>query len=139
MEKIKVQGGVINMLAAGAQAMCERPASIESITRQFAAIPGCIEYASLLDSFVETGDYIDQGGNTPLCKVAGPPMEDYYNFKGKECIKDRSSPKPNLCQNIGSEWSVLFRRTRCRSREYMLTRIAPVGQRERRGRRKQRA
>ena len=88
--------------------MCERPTSIESITRQCAAIPGCIEYVSLLDSFVESGNYIDREDNTPLCKLAGPPMEDYYNIKGNECIEDRSSPKPDLCQNIGLDGPCCF-------------------------------
>ena len=89
------------MLATGASGMCERPTSVHSIMRQLAAIPGCGEYASLLDSFVENGDYIDRGDNTPLCKIAGPPMEDSYNFKGNGCSKGNSSPKPDLCQNIG--------------------------------------
>ena len=89
------------MLATGASSMCERPTSVECIMRQLAAILGCIEYASLLDSFVENVDYIDRGDNTPLCKIAGPPMEESYNVKGSGCIKDHSSPKPDLCQNIG--------------------------------------
>ena len=64
------------MLAVGANAMCERPQSVDYILSQLSAIPGCVEYTSLLDSFVENGTYdninIDREDKTSHCKLAGP-------------------------------------------------------------------
>ena len=57
---ILVHGGVISMLATGVHSMCERSPPIDSIMQQLAAIAGCVEYGSLLDSFVENGTYIDR-------------------------------------------------------------------------------
>ena len=45
------------MLAAGANAMCEKPQGVDYILSQLSAIPGCVEYTSLLDSFVENGTF----------------------------------------------------------------------------------
>ena len=98
-----VKGGVLGMLAAGANAMCERPQSVDYILSQLSAIPGCVEYTSLLDSYVENGTYDnitnDREDDTSLCKIAGPQY--MFNWKGGACIIDSSSPKPDLCSNIG--------------------------------------
>ena len=91
------------MLAAGANAMCEKPQSVDHILSQLSAIPGCVEYTSLLDSFVENGTFAnianDREDKTSLCEIAGP--KEYNNWKGGACIVDGSSPKQDLCSSIG--------------------------------------
>ena len=52
-----IKGGVLGMLATGASSMCEKPQSVDYILSQLSAIPGCVEYTSLLDSFVENGTF----------------------------------------------------------------------------------
>ena len=52
-----IKGGVLGMLATGASSMCEMPRSVDDILTQLSAIPGCVEYTSLLDSFVENGTF----------------------------------------------------------------------------------
>ena len=98
-----IKGGVLGMLATGASSMCERPIDADLILSQLSAIPGCIEYTSLLDSFVENGTYEnitnDREDYTSRCKVAGP--QDTHNWKGGACLIDTSSPKPDICRNIG--------------------------------------
>ena len=86
------------MLAAGANAMCEKPQSVDHILSQLSALPGCVEYTSLLDSFVENGTFDnianDREDKTSLCEIAGP--KDNFNWKGGACIIDSSSPKQDL-------------------------------------------
>ena len=98
-----IQGGVLGNVATGAHGMCERPQSVEAILSQLTAILGCVEYTSFLDSFVENGTYdnisVDRGDKNPLCKIAGP--QDLFNWKCDACIRDASSPAPDLCPNIG--------------------------------------
>ena len=107
------KGGVLDMIANGASSMCERPINSDIILSQLSAIPGCVEYASLLDSFVENGTYSnsnvdredstslstdDREDSTSLCKLAGPM--DLHNWKGGACLIDTSSPQPDICRNI---------------------------------------
>ena len=98
-----IKGGVLGMLANGASSMCERPIDADIILSQLCAIPGCVEYTSLLDSFVENGTYAnikyDREDNTSQCKIAGPL--DTRNWKGGACLIDTSSPEPDICRNIG--------------------------------------
>ena len=98
-----IKGGVLGMLATGASSMCERPVDADFILSQLSAIPGCIEYTSLLDSFVENCTYAniidDREDNTSQCKIAGPL--DTHNWKGGACLIDTSSPEPDICRNIG--------------------------------------
>ena len=98
-----IKGGVLGMLATGASSMCEMPRSVDHILTQLSAIPGCVEYTSLLDSFVENGTFAnisnDREDQTSLCEIAGP--KEYNNWKGGACIVDNSSPKKDQCSSIG--------------------------------------
>ena len=70
-----IKGGVLGMLATGASSMCEMPRSVDDILTQLSAIPGCVEYTSLLDSFVENGTFAnisydreDQTSQSPIAR-----------------------------------------------------------------------
>ena len=100
---VLIKGGVLGMLATGTSSRCERPIDADFILSQLSAIPGCVEYTSLLDSFVENGTYAnindDREDNTSQCKIAGPL--DAHNWKGGACLIDTSSPEPDICRNMG--------------------------------------
>ena len=75
--------------------MCEMPRSVDHILTQLSAIPGCVEYTSLLDSFVENGTFAnisnDREDQTSLCEIAGP--KEYNNWKGGACTLTTARPK----------------------------------------------
>ena len=83
-----IKGGVLGMLATGASAMCERPRSVDDILTQLSAIPGCVEYTSLLDSFVENGTFanisLDREDQTFPSSIARPKEQNLW--KGGACI-----------------------------------------------------
>jgi len=101
-----IQGGVVAMMAAGAQGMCERPPPIDVIISQLVAIPGYVAYASLLDSFVENGDYIHLlPAREDKTSLALQTIECEYKtsqnyYKSIACVEDTATPEPATCTEL---------------------------------------
>ena len=85
--------------------MCEKPQSVDYILSQLSAIPGCVEYTSLLDSFVENGTYAnisnEREDQTSLYQSAGPKEQN--SWKGGACIVASSPQQTYQCSSI--EWN----------------------------------
>ena len=98
-----IKGGVLGMLATGASSMCEMPRSVDEFLTQLSAIPGCDEYTSLLDSFVENGTFAnlthDREGQTSQCPNARPTEQN--SWKGGACILASGPQQRDQCSNIG--------------------------------------
>ena len=101
-----IQGGVVAMMAAGAQAMCERPPPIDVIISQIVAIPGYVAYASLLDSFVENGDYIhllpacEDKTSLALQTIECEDKTSQNDYKSIACVEDTATPEPETCTEL---------------------------------------
>ena len=83
--------------------MCEMPRSVDDILTQLSAIPGCVEYTSLLDSFVENGTFAnisyDREDQTSQSPIARPQEQNLW--KGGACIVASGSQQTDQCSNIG--------------------------------------
>ena len=98
-----IKGGVLGMLATGASSMCEMARSVDEVLIQLSAIPGCVEYTSLLDSFVENGTFaninLDREDQTSPSPFARPKEQNLW--KGVACIVASGSQQTDQCSNIG--------------------------------------
>ena len=83
--------------------MCEMPRSVDDILTQLSAIPGCVEYTALLDSFVENGTYAnitnDREDQTSQSPIARPQEQNLW--KGGASIVASGSQQTDQCSNIG--------------------------------------